>query len=99
MNSRSFLNFDKMITPVIIKILFYVGIAIAIIGGVMVFFGGIIAAFQQNSFGAALGGIIGGPVVAFLGVLLARVYAELLIVVFQIHEDLVAIRHKMVDGE
>jgi len=99
MNSRSFLNFDKMITPVIIKILFYVGIAIAIIGGVMVFFGGIITAFQQNSFGAALGGIIGGPVVAFLGVLLARVYAELLIVVFQIHEDLVAIRHKMVDGE
>lgn len=99
MNSRSFLNFDKMITPVIIKILFYVGIAIAIIGGVIVFFGGIITAFQQNSFGAALGGIIGGPVVAFLGVLLARVYAELLIVVFQIHEDLVAIRHKMVDGE
>jgi hypothetical protein len=99
MNSRSFLNFDRMITPVIIKILFYIGIAIAIIGGVVVFFGGIIAAFQQNSFGPALGGIIGGPVVAFLGLLLARLYSELLIVVFQIHENLVAIRHKLVDEE
>jgi uncharacterized membrane protein (UPF0136 family) len=99
MKSRSFLNFDSMITPVIIKILFYIGIAAAIIGGVVVFFGGIITAFQQDSFGAALGGIIGGPVLAFMGVLLARVYAELLIVVFQIHENLVAIKHKLVDGE
>ena len=99
MKTRSFLNFDKMITPVIIKILFYIGIIMELIGGVVVFFGGIIAAFQQNSFGAALGGIIGGPVVAFLGVLMSRVYAELLIVVFQIHENLVAIKHKLVDGE
>lgn len=99
MKSSSFFNFDKMITPVIIKILFYVGIAIAVIGGVVVFFGGIVTAFQQDNFGAALGGIIGGPLVAFFGMLLARVYAELLIVVFQIHENLVAIRHKLVDGE
>ena len=99
MKSRSFLNFDKMITPVIIKILFYIGIAAAIIGGIVVFFGGIITPFQQESFGAALGGIVGGPLVAVMGVLLARVYAELLIVVFQIHENLVAIKRKLVDGE
>ena len=99
MKSRSFLSFDKMITPVIIKILFYIGIAAALIGGVVVFFGGIITAIQQTNFAAALGGIIGGPLVAFLGVLMARVYAELLIVVFQIHENLVAIKHKLVDGE
>ena len=99
MKTRSFLNFDKMITPTIIKILFYIGIAMALLGGVIVFFGGIITAFQTHSFGAALGGIIGGPVVAFLGVLMSRVYAELLIVVFQIHENLVAIKHKLVDGE
>ena len=99
MKTRSFLNFDKMITPTIIKILFYIGIAMAFLGGVVVFFGGIITAFQTHSFGAALGGIIGGPLVAFLGMLMARVYAELLIVVFQIHENLVAIKHKLVDGE
>ena len=99
MKIRSLLNFDKMITPVLIKILFYIGVAASIIGGIIVFFGGLISAFQQNSFGAAIGGLIGGPLVVILGILLARVYAELLIVVFQIHENLVAIKHKLVDGE
>ena len=99
MKIRSLLNFDKMITPVLIKILFYIGVAASIIGGIIVFFGGLISAFQQNSFGAAIGGLIGGPLVVILGILLARVYAELLIVVFQIHESLVAIKDKMVDGK
>ena len=99
MKIRSLLNFDKMITPVLIKILFYIGVAASIIGGIIVFFGGLISAFQQNSFGAASGGLIGGPLVVILGILLARVYAELLIVVFQIHESLVAIKDKLVDGK
>lgn len=99
MKFRSFLNFDKMITPVIIKMLFYIGIVISVISGVVVLFGGIISAFQQNSIGAALGGLVGGPLVVIFGMLLARVYAELLIVVFQIHENLAAIKRKMVDGE
>lgn len=99
MKIRSLLNFDKMITPVLIKILFYIGVAASIIGGIIVFFGGLISAFQQNSFGAAIGGLIGGPLVVILGILLARVYSELLIVVFQIHESLVAIKDKLVDGK
>mgnify|MGYP003613984246 FL=1 len=99
MKIRSLLNFDKMITPVLIKILFYIGVAASIIGGIIVFFGGLISAFQQNSFGAAIGGLIGGPLVVILGILLARVYAELLIVVFQIHESLVAIKDNLVDGK
>lgn len=99
MKIRSLLNFDKMITPVLIKILFYIGVAASIIGGIIVFFGGLISAFQQNSFGAAIGGLIGGPLAVILGILLARVYAELLIVVFQIHESLVAIKDKLVDGK
>ena len=99
MKIRSLLNFDKMITPVLIKILFYIGVAASIIGGIIVFFGGLISAFQQNSFGAAIGGLIGGPLVVILGILLARVYSELLIAVFQIHESLVAIKDKLVDGK
>ncbi|MDD2522583.1 MAG: DUF4282 domain-containing protein [Anaerolineaceae bacterium] len=99
MNIRDLGNFDKMITPVIIKILFYIGVALAVIGGLIAFFGGIFSAFQQGSIGPAIGGLIGGPLVIILGILLARVYAELLIVVFQIHQNLVAIKKKMVDGE
>ena len=99
MKIRSLLNFDKMITPVLIKMLFYIGVSASIICGIIVIFGGLISAFQQNSFGAAIGGLIGGPLVVILGILLARVYAELLIVVFQIHESLVAIKDKLVDGK
>lgn len=99
MNIRSLLNFDKMITPVIIKILFYIGIVAAVIGGIVALFGGIISSFQQGSVGPAIGGLIGGPVIAVVGILLARVYAELLIVVFEIHQNLVAIKNKMVDGQ
>ena len=99
MNFRSLLNFDKMITPIIIKILFYIGVIASVIGGIVVLFGGIISAFSQNSFGPALGGIIGGPLLIVLGILIARVYSELLIVTFGIHENLVAIKKKMVDGQ
>ena len=99
MNFRSLLNFDKMITPVIIKILFYIGIALAVIGGLVVLFGGIVSAFQQNSVGPAIGGLLGGPLVAVLGILMARVYSELLIVVFEIHQNLVEIKNKMVDSK
>ena len=99
MNFRSLLNFDKMITPVIIKILFYIGIALSVIGGIIALFGGIISAFQQNSLGPAIGGLFGGPLEIVMGILLARVYAELLIVVFEIHQNLVAIKNKMVDGQ
>ena len=99
MNLRSLLNFDKMITPIIIKILFYIGIAASVIGGLVMLFGGIISAIQQGSVGPAIGGIIGGPLMVVLGILMARVYSELLIVVFEIHQNLLAIKNKMVDGQ
>ncbi|MFA5611595.1 MAG: DUF4282 domain-containing protein [Anaerolineaceae bacterium] len=98
MNLRSLLNFDKMITPVIIKILFYIGIAFSVIGGVVALFSGIINAFQQGSVVPALGGLIAGPIFVILGVLISRVYAELLIVLFEIHQNLVAIKDKLVNG-
>lgn len=99
MNFRSLLNFDKMITPVIIKILFYIGIIVSVIAGIVALFSGIIASFQQGGVGSAIGGLIGGPLIVVVGILLARVYSELLIVVFEIHQNLVAIKNKMVDGK
>lgn len=95
MNLRSLLNFDKMITPTIIKILFYISIAVSVIAGLGVFLGGIGRAFSERSFLPALIGLIGGPLTIVLGVFLARIYAELLILAFKIHEHLVAIRNMM----
>jgi hypothetical protein len=86
-----------MITPVIIKILFYVGIVLSIISGVVILIAGIFTAIDQGSVAPALGGLLGAPLAIVMGILISRVYAELLIVVFQIHENLVAIKNKLVD--
>ena len=67
MNFRSLLNFDKMITPVIIKILFYIGIIVSVIAGIVALFSGIIASFQQGGVGSAIGGLIGGPLIVVVG--------------------------------
>lgn len=95
MNLRSLLNFDKMITPTIIKILFYIGLVLSVIAGLVVFFSGIATAINQENFLPALGGLLGGPLAIIVGVLIARVYAELMILAFKIHEHLVAIRNMM----
>lgn len=95
MSAKSFMSFDRMITPVIIKVLFYISIALAVIAGLVVFFGGIVTAFTDNNFWMALGGLIGGPVVIVLGVLFSRMYCELLILWFQIHSTLVEIKDEL----
>lgn len=95
MKLKSFMNFDRMITPVIIKILFYIFLAAALIAGLITFFGGIVAAFSEENFMLAVGGLFGGPLVALLGVLAARIYCELLILAFQIHENLVEIKNSL----
>lgn len=96
MNLKRFFNFDRMITPVIIKILFYIGLVGSAISGIVFFFTTLIAGINRGSFGAILGGfllgLLGGIVAVALGALMARIYSELLIVVFQINESLTDIK-------
>ena len=93
MNLRDFMSFRRMITPVIIQILFWIGIAISVLTGVIVFFGGIIGGITDNSFGPVLGGLVGGPIIILVGALLTRIYSELLILAFRINETLTEIKN------
>ena len=93
MDYKNFLSFERMITPVIIKVFFYIGIAASIITGIVVFFGGIIGGLSDGGFGTVLGGLIGGPLIIVLGVLAARIYSELLILLFQMNETLTDIKY------
>ncbi len=69
------LSFDDMITPSIIKIIYYIGMVGAVLGGIgMVFQGG-------TSTFIGLVWIVFGP-------LIVRVYCELLIVMFKIYQCL-----------
>lgn len=92
MNLKSFMSFDRMITPVIIKVLFWIGVVISVIAGIVGFFSGIVGGIQQGSFWPVLGGLFGGPITIVLGILITRIYSELLIVIFQINESLTDIK-------
>ncbi len=69
-----FMSFKRMITPIIIQVLFWLLVAAVIIAGVVTILQG-----DQPLLGVAL--IIVGPVVV-------RIYAEILMVLFRINETL-----------
>jgi hypothetical protein len=96
MNFKNFLSFERMITPIIIKVLFYIGLIGSLLGGLVFFFTTAFAGISYKGFGQILWGFIlgllGGLLIIFLGALLTRIYAELLILVFQINESLTDIK-------
>ncbi len=91
-NWKDFLTFRRMVTPIIIQILFWVGVVLAIIGGIVMFFGGLIGGISDGDVGAIFGALIGAPIATVVGLLLVRLYTELLIVIFRINETLTDIR-------
>ena len=83
MNWSEFISFRKMVTPVIIQILFWVGVAGSIIAG--------LAAMAGDS-------VLGGLLILVLGPLFVRIYCELLIVIFRIHDSLRAVERNTAPG-
>jgi hypothetical protein len=85
-----------MITPIIIKILFFIGLFMSLVGGIIVFlslfFGGFADGRIGTIFLGLLGGLLGGILVMLLGALTIRIYAELLILIFQINETMTDIK-------
>jgi len=83
---EDFLKFRKMITPVIIQILFWVGVAIAIIGAIgMMIYG--VASDGQGIM------VLVGLVMLVLGPVVVRIYCELLILFFRMNETLTDIKN------
>ena len=76
---KAFLNYEYMITPGILKILSYIGAVLAVIVGLF-------TAFTADLF-TGIGMVILGPIVV-------RIYAELMLVIFQIHTELRTIANK-----
>ncbi len=73
-----FISFRRMLTPTVIQLLFWLGVAACVIGG-----------FVMLARGAVLMGII----YIILGPIAVRVYCELLIVIFRINDTLTDILH------
>ena len=77
-----FLSFRKMVTPVIIQVIFWIGVAAAIIAGIVVL-------VSADEAGARLFGLL----YIILGPLYWRVVCELLILLFRINETLTDIKN------
>jgi len=86
-----------MVTPMIIKVLYWIGMITSIIGGLVIFFGGIITGISISEFGTIVRAFFGGPLAIILGILIIRIYCELLILFFRITETLTDIKKIFVE--
>ena len=76
---KAFLNYEYMITPGVLKILSYIGMVLAVIAGL---------------FTAFTADFITGIGTAVLGPIVVRIYAELMLIVFELHKELKKIANK-----
>ena len=82
---RDILFFDKMITPKIITIIYWVMLFVVVISGLVWMFAG-----QGGFFGRFLAGLFG----AVTGAVAVRIWCELLIVLFKINENTHTMAHR-----
>jgi Domain of unknown function (DUF4282) len=87
---KDFLMFRRMVTPYIIMVLFWLGVILLIIGL-------LIATVQiltgQNNTSEILGLCLIWPIGLPLGILVIRIYCELLILFFRMNETLTEIKN------
>jgi len=93
---KRFFSFERMITPVIIKILFWIGLIGSLVGGVVVFITVLTSAISDGRFPTVilelLVGMLGGILAFAVGALITRIYCELMILAFRINETLTDIK-------
>ena len=73
---KQFINYETMITPGIVKVLSWIGMVVALVVGLLG-----ITVDPLTGIGTAI-----------LGPIVVRVYAEILLIIFEIHKTLTEIR-------
>ena len=83
---KNVLFFDSMLTPKIITFVYWLMLFAAIVGGI----GSMFSGYDGLSFSSFLMGLV----YAVVGAIGARIWCELLIVLFKMNEALQELRHK-----
>lgn len=84
---KDFFSFRTMITPIIIQIIFWVGVALCIILGI----GYMVVGAHYYGASAPVYGLL----ILLFGPLVVRIYCEILIIFFRINETLTEIKHAL----
>lgn len=74
--AKGFLHFDEMITPTLIRIGYWLSLVAVLIAGL------------GRAFEGGFGHFVSGIVFMVVGAIIARVLAELVILIFKIQEDI-----------
>jgi hypothetical protein len=85
-------QWERFITPSIIKVFFWLAVIIAILLGLAGAFTSLLT-IAINPFMGMIS-LIGSVVGALMGIILARIMAEFVLIVFRINEHLGAIRNR-----
>ena len=89
MDLKDFLSFRKMITPIIIQVLFWVGASGMVIASLVTMVSSL------SRYGSGIGGFFGGLLMLVIGPVMVRVYCELLILLFRMNETLTEIKNSL----
>lgn len=76
-----FINFRKLITPSIIKVVFWVSSAICIIAGI------VLIASSFGSYGRGATAFLPGLLITLLGPVVLRILCETIFVIFKLYEN------------
>ena len=87
---RDLFQWERFITPSIIKIFYWLAVIMAVLAGLQAVFAGL-GVILSNPI-AGLLAMLAGILVALIGVIFARIGAEFILIVFRINEHLGAIR-------
>lgn len=83
----SFIHFDRMIAPVIIKFLYWIGVVLSTIIGIFFIIDGVDSYYYYGG-----GSIFVGFLIIILSPFITRIISERAIVIFKIHETLEEIK-------
>jgi predicted Zn finger-like uncharacterized protein len=91
-----YLLFRRMVTPAVIIVLFYIGVVVLVISGIVWAISGLFVLFNRSAFGILI--ILGAFLLTLLGILILRIYCEVVTVLFRILDNLRQINEKTSQG-
>ncbi|MBX3430237.1 MAG: DUF4282 domain-containing protein [Hyphomonadaceae bacterium] len=91
---QRFLSFDRLIGPMLVRLVYYVGLAVITFGAIGVLFAALMSIFTGN-FPQGIVQLIMAPLVAAVGLLYWRFVCELFMLAFRGYERLGQVRDLM----
>jgi hypothetical protein len=92
LNVRDLFQWDRFITPQIIRVFYWLAVVLAVLFGLSGIFSGLLLMAHNPISGLLM--MAASLLGVFIGILVARIVAEFVLITFRINEHLSAIRNR-----